>query len=168
MILIALGGNLPSCHGEPEETLLAARDALVFRGLTVSGFSSVWLSAPVPASDQPWYRNAVMSVETRLGAPALMALLQSVEEAFGRVRVAGQQNAARVLDLDILAYQDQIFHSADLLVPHPRMQDRGFVLYPLQEIAPDWVHPVLKRSVTAMIESLPAGQEIMRSQDVAA
>ena len=168
MILIALGANLPGRHGGPDETLVAARDALIARGLKLLAFSSIWMTAPVPVSDQPWYRNAVLAVETALGARDLMALLQAVEVDFGRVRDPDNRNAARVLDLDIIAYEDDVVDEVGLSLPHLRMHERAFVLYPLQEIAPTWVHPVLKRSVADLITDLPAGQEILRSEDAAA
>lgn len=167
MILIALGANLPGRHGGPDETLLAARDKLRARGLTELGFSSIWKTAPVPVSDQPWYRNAVMAVDTDLVVRELMALLQSIESDFGRVRDANNRNAARVLDLDIIAYHDAVIDEEGLTVPHPRMDERAFVLYPLKEVGQGWVHPLLGVSVDELIAALPM-QEIIRSDDVVA
>jgi 2-amino-4-hydroxy-6-hydroxymethyldihydropteridine diphosphokinase len=168
VILIALGANLPGHHGGPEETLVATRDNLIARGLNVVAFSSIWMTAPVPVSDQPWYRNAMLAVETDMGAQVLMELLHEVEQDFGRVRDPNNRNAARVLDLDIVAYNSNVLNQDKLTVPHPRMSERAFVLYPLQEIAPDWLHPVSKCSVSELIADLPAGQEILRSEDAAA
>ena len=98
----------------------------------------------------------MVCVETELDLRALFRLLQDIEAGFGRVRTV--RNAPRVLDLDILAYHDTVYEADDLVVPHPRMHERGFVLYPLQEIAPDWIHPVLKMPVAAFISSLPDSQ----------
>lgn len=166
MILIALGANLPSRFGTPEDTLKAARLELEARGLRVVLASDVWLSAPVPVSDQPWYRNAAACVETDLTPMVLLKLLKGVERDFGRV--SAQRNAARVLDLDILAYDDVVMDDKACILPHPRLHERAFVLYPLQQIAPDWWHPVLKVSVSQMIENIPAGQEIQKLEGKAA
>lgn len=169
MIFIGLGANLSSSFGEPEETLYAAMEAIDgASGVHVIRRSSIWLSAPVPISDQPWYRNAVIAIETELTVSELMRLLQAVEHNFGRVRVEGQRNAPRVLDLDILSFNDEVYDSSALYVPHPRMHERAFVLYPLQEIAAGWKHPVLKRSIDDLIALLPEGQEIKRAEKRAA
>ena len=113
--------------------------------------SSIWKSAPVPVSDQPWYRNAICVVDTDYSATELMQKLHNIEEGFGRIR--SEKNAARTLDLDIIAYNDEV-HDMPIL-PHPRFHERAFVLYPLQEIVPDWCHPVTKLSVSDMIAQLP-------------
>ena len=118
--------------------------------------SQAWLTAPVPASDQNWYRNAVIAVETDLPPKVLLALLLDIEQDFGRVR--GAKNEARVLDLDLIGYNGQVLDEGDLTLPHPRLHERSFVLYPLREIAPGWMHPVLNLSVDIMIEKLPGDQ----------
>ncbi len=157
MILIALGANLPSRHGQPHETLRAARYAMENAGLKITAQSSTWLTAPVPISDQPWYHNEVVVIETALSPYGLLETLQSIEEAFGRVRTV--RNAPRVLDLDLIAYNDTVLSKPELIVPHPRMHRRAFVLLPLQEIAPHWTHPVLTMPLTGLISDLPDDQE---------
>ncbi len=166
LILIALGANLPSRFGEPEETLKAAIKAIVAEGLEVLKVSSIWLTAPVPASKQPWYRNAVVSVQTNLNAGDLMRCLQKIEEDFGRERSV--KNAPRALDLDILAFNHEVHTGHDCVVPHPRMHERAFVLMPLAEVAPTWRHPVLALSVQDLINEMPEGQEIEISEKRAA
>lgn len=161
MILIALGANLPSRFGAPEATLKAACDALERRGVSVVVRSSIWISAPVPVSEQPWYRNAVIVVETSLDAPELLNVLKAIEVDFGRE--GSERDAARLLDLDIIAYNDEFYETDGLTVPHARAHERGFVLYPLQEVCPDWIHPVLKLDVAALISDLPEGQRIEKS-----
>lgn len=165
MILIALGANLPSPYGTPEQTLRAALAEMDARGLKVVASSSVWKSAPVPVSDQPWYRNAVAETETGLSAKEVLAILHEIEADFGRVRA--ERNEARLLDLDLLAYHDEIF-AGEFEVPHPRMQERAFVLLPLAEIAPGWRHPVSGAFVQDMLKSLPEGQQIEKSEKLAA
>lgn len=160
MIIIALGANLPSQYGQPDETLAAAVRALAGRGLKIMGESSVWLTAPVPISDQPWYHNAVVAVETAMSPYGLLEVLQDIENEFGRVRTV--RNAPRVIDLDLVAYNDQILDKPELIVPHPRMHQRAFVLLPLQEIAPDWTHPLTGAQLLAMIAAIPEDQQAQK------
>ncbi len=159
MKLIALGANLPSRFGTPEETLAAALTALSDRGLSVVRASRIWLTAPVPFDEsQPWYHNAVAAIETAMTPHDLLSLLLSVEQDFGRVRTI--RNAPRILDLDLIAYDDDIIADGpDLIVPHPRMEDRAFVLYPLQDIAPDWTNPVSGKKLSDLIQALPEDQD---------
>lgn len=152
MIIIALGANLNSRYGSPEDTIERAKDALKSSGVAIRQSSRTWMTAPVPASDQPWYRNAVISVDTGLRPRALMALLLDIESSFGRIR--GERNAPRVIDLDLIAYYDVIIEEEGLQIPHPRMEDRAFVLVPMQEILPNWRHPVLDLSVSDMVGNL--------------
>jgi 2-amino-4-hydroxy-6-hydroxymethyldihydropteridine diphosphokinase len=160
---IGLGANLPSPeHGTPRETLAAAMQALEARGLAIVARSPVYESEPVPVSDQPWYLNAVVEVATDLDAPATLAVLHSVENAFGRVRAV--RNEPRVLDLDLLDHRGIVRDGPESpLLPHPRLADRAFVLLPLRDIAPQWRHPVSRRSVGELLESLPEGQHIRRA-----
>lgn len=158
MIFIALGANLPGPHGGPHETLAAAKDALADRGIRIVKASRTWLTAPVPVSDQPWYQNEAVHADTNMTPFALLETLQSIEKGFGRVKT--ERNAPRVLDLDLIAYNGEILDRPELIVPHPRMHDRAFVLLPLQDIAPDWVHPVSGKSLSVLIAALPEGQEV--------
>lgn len=157
-ILVALGANLPSRFGNPKETILTAYQFLQERGVLVAQKSRIWLTEPVPVSDQPWYHNAVCRVESSLDPAALLALLHEIEAEFGRVRSI--VNAPRVIDLDLLAHGRQVIAPEQgMTLPHPRLHERAFVLLPLQEVAPDWVHPVSGEGLEAMIARLPAGQK---------
>lgn len=159
MILIGLGANLPSAlHGPPRETLLAALEALEAEGVRVAARSRWYDSAAWPDPGQPRYWNAVVAVETGFDPVSLLALLHRVEEVFGRVR--GVRNAPRTVDLDLLDYDGTVRNGPEApVLPHPRMADRGFVLLPLREVAPDWRHPVTGATVDALISALPAGQD---------
>ena len=119
-------------------------------------------TAPVPASDQPWYVNAVAEVASDLPADALLAQLHAVEAAFGRARTV--PNAARPIDLDLLDFQGEVAPGGPgrATLPHPRMTDRAFVLLPLADLAPEWRHPVSGLSIRALIEALPADQVAVR------
>ncbi len=159
-VLIAFGANLPSRHGTPRETLEAALRRLEERGLRILARSRFWLTEPVPVSDQPWFVNGVCAVETDLSPAALLALLHAVEEEFGRVRSV--PNAPRVLDLDLLAHGRRIVPGEagrGLCLPHPRLSERAFVLLPLRDVAPGWVHPLSGEGLSGMIERLPADQK---------
>ncbi len=150
MILIGFGANLDNQDGaSPAQSLQRAAIELEARGISLVSGSSIWKTAPVPVSDQPWYHNAVCSVETTLSPVELLHVVASIEDDAGRVRY--DRNEARVLDLDILAYNQEFIRTDDLQIPHPRMHERAFVLYPLQEIAANWVHPASGKAIEDMI-----------------
>ena len=116
----------------------------------------------MPASDQPWYVNAVAEVVTKLAPDRLLLVLHEVEQAFGRVRSVA--NAARTIDLDLLDFRGEIAPGGPgrATLPHPRLQDRAFVLRPLADLAPGWRHPATGRPIQALLAALPAGQTIER------
>ncbi|TDQ82530.1 2-amino-4-hydroxy-6-hydroxymethyldihydropteridine diphosphokinase [Dongia mobilis] len=163
-IYLGLGANLPSRFGTPVETLERAVAAIAAAGIAITGRSPWYESAPVPrADDQPWYVNGVVRVATELAPAELLAVLQGIEREFGRVRSVA--NAPRTLDLDIIAYGDRVANTGAPLLPHPRMQERAFVLLPLRDLAPGWRHPVSGRPIAELIAALgrlddPQGQEI--------
>ncbi len=131
----------------PQETFLLAVVRLQQFGVNITEASHLWQSPAWPDPEaQPPYINAVISVETKLEPTDLLAVLKQVEAAFGRVVTV--RNAPRPLDLDILDYDGQILNDTDLILPHPRMLNRPFVLMPLAEIAPDWYDPIKKRGLS--------------------
>ena len=161
LVLIGLGGNLASPRwGPPRDTLAAALVALNAEDVVIATRSSWYRSAPLPVSDQPWFFNGVASVGTVRGAPELLALMLAIEERFGRVR--GLPNAARVLDLDLLDYRGELITTRDLVLPHPRLHQRRFVLEPLAEIAPAWRHPVLRLTAQQLLAQLGTSQAVER------
>lgn len=162
-LFIGLGANLiPQGYSTVIAGLRGAIDQFAAAGLTPLKIAPFYESAPVPISDQPWYVNTVVEAETGLNPEEALGVLNQFEESFGRVRTV--RNAPRVLDLDIIDYEGLIQHSAHLTLPHPRMDNRAFVLLPLRDIAPDWIHPVDGQSITALIDKLPADQDIRQSQ----
>lgn len=159
MIMIGVGANLAGpAHATPLATCRAAIEALADAGAPVLRQSSWYESAPVPASDQPWFVNGVIVVDSTLTAPALLERLHGIEVQFGRIRRA--TNAARSLDLDILDFNGTVVdvNAGFPRLPHPRLHERAFVLLPLREVAPDWRHPVFGKDVDTLIAALDPGQ----------
>jgi 2-amino-4-hydroxy-6-hydroxymethyldihydropteridine diphosphokinase len=165
MILVGIGSNLAASRYEsPLQTAAAALDEMPKTGVEIVRRSQWYLSEPVPVSDQPWFVNAVIAVETELGPESLLDRLLALETRFGRVR--GQPNAARTLDLDLLDYHGRLCATSRLVLPHPRLQERRFVLAPLCEIAPQWRHPRLDNTAEELLARLPAGQPIRVSREI--
>ena len=155
MMLVAIGANLPGRDGEPpvatcQRAVAAMRD---IPGVRLVAVSRWYETAPVPPSGQPDYVNGVARLEGEIAPAVLLAELQAIEAGEGRRR--GAPNAARTLDLDIIAMDSLTRAEPDPLLPHPRAHLRTFVLVPLAEVAPGWVHPTLHRSVEALVAALP-------------
>ncbi len=161
MILIGIGSNLGNAaYGTPREVAAAALAALPGEGIAIVARSSWYLSEPVPPSAQPWYVNAVAEVATALGPAPLLDRLLALEARFGRRR--GARNAARILDLDLLDYDGAAIDTPRLVLPHPRLDQRRFVLEPLAELAPEWRHPRRRLSAAELLARLPPGQAVRR------
>jgi 2-amino-4-hydroxy-6-hydroxymethyldihydropteridine diphosphokinase len=158
-IFIGLGANLShERYGSPRRTLEAALVELGRRQVRMLRVSPWYRTAPIPASDQPWYVNAVAEVATDLSADALLAELHAVEAVFGRTRTV--PNAARPIDLDILDFRGEIAPGGPgrATLPHPRMTGRAFVLRPLADLAPGWQHPATGQPIQALLRALPPDQ----------
>jgi len=150
---VALGSNLLSSFGDREANL---REAVRRIGLLgeVKAVSSFYDTEPVGYLDQPRFLNAALLLETELAPAALMQALLEVERAMGRERVGAVAKGPRVIDLDMLLYGDLVMAREELVLPHPAMHERRFVLEPLAEIAPEWVHPLFGTTVREMLARL--------------
>jgi 2-amino-4-hydroxy-6-hydroxymethyldihydropteridine diphosphokinase len=140
---------------------MAAVAQLPAIGVAIVSRSPWYLSEPAPASDQPWFVNGVVEIATELPPPELLARLLALEAQFGRER--GARDAARTLDLDLLDYDGRECSTPDLVLPHPRLHERRFVLAPLCDIVPDWRHPRLGLTAAELLAGLPPGQPIRRA-----
>lgn len=154
-VLLGLGANV----GDPWAQLARAVEALR-AVMDVRAVSSVWRTAPVGHADQPDFLNLVVRGETALSPHALLRATLRIERAMGRLR--DFPNAPRTLDVDLLDHGGLVRATRRLVLPHPRMADRAFVLAPLAEAAPAWRHPVLGRTARELLDALPTPQRIAR------
>lgn len=156
---IAIGGNLTAPGYDSLSDVMADAIAELAQGEVEIIRCSPWYeTAPVPVSDQPWFLNAVLEIQTPLSDSDLLTYLHEVEANFGRVRLV--RNEARILDLDLIDYNGQVRDDETLTLPHPRMHLRAFVLLPLRDLYPEWCHPKSGRQIAALIEEMPDGQDI--------
>ncbi len=158
MVIVAFGANLPSGRfGAPKATLEAALRLLPMRGIALRACSRWYHSPPWPPSGQPWYLNGVALCESLLPPDVLLSQLHELEAATGRRRQ--HPNQARPLDLDLIDHGGRVTNGADWpRLPHPRLQDRAFVLQPLAEVAPNWRDPRDGRSLSTLLAALPEDQ----------
>jgi 2-amino-4-hydroxy-6-hydroxymethyldihydropteridine diphosphokinase len=152
---LSLGSNV----GNREAQLRDARAKLATLGRVVEE-SSFYETEPVEYTQQPWFLNCALALETSKTPQQLMDEILRIEEEMGRRRL--QKKGPRSIDIDILLFEDTILDSKGLTVPHPFMHQRRFVLEPLAEIEPELLHPVLKKTIRELRDALPPGQAVRK------
>ena len=161
MIYIGIGSNL---NGKNNETPLDnCKKAIkeLKKQVNICKVSSWYKSEPVPKSNQSWFINGVVEISTNKSSLELLEFILNIEEVFGRVRK--KRNEARILDLDIIDYKRKILYIKNkLVIPHPRMHQRFFVLKPLNELNPKWVHPIKKKKLKKLISAINKKQKIFK------
>jgi len=153
IVYLSLGANV----GDRSAQLREATDRLSKLG-RVLAVSSLYETEPVEFTQQPWFLNCAIAIETSKTPQQLMASILRIEEEMGRRRV--QKKGPRSIDIDILLFGDMIVESKELTIPHPAMHQRRFVLEPLAEIAPQALHPTFKKTIRELLDALPTGQTV--------
>jgi 2-amino-4-hydroxy-6-hydroxymethyldihydropteridine diphosphokinase len=155
LVYLSLGSNV----GDRERQLRDARARLGAIGRVVAT-SSVYETEPVEFTQQPWFLNCALALETSKTPQELIAAILGIEEEMGRRRI--QKKGPRSIDIDILLFDARVVDSTDLAIPHPALHQRRFVLEPLAEIAPEVFHPALKKTVRELLDALPQGQVVRK------
>jgi 2-amino-4-hydroxy-6-hydroxymethyldihydropteridine diphosphokinase len=132
---------------------------LISERMRLGKVSSIYDTEPVGLVNQPRFLNLACEVLTRLSPEGLLALLKGIEQKMGRYSRSGEP---RIIDIDIVLFGDQVINIPNLVIPHPRMHERAFVLIPLAEIAPDFVHPVLKKKIKELDKAVKEVQGVMK------
>jgi GTP cyclohydrolase-4 len=151
---LSLGSNLGNRQANLDMAL-----KLLSERMKMGKVSSMYDTEPMGNTNQPRFLNLACEVSTRLTPEGLLALTKGIERKMGRYSRSGEP---RTIDIDIVLYGDQVIDTPDLVVPHPKMAERSFVLMPLAEIAPDLVHPVLKKTVRELNQAIKEQQGVLK------
>lgn len=150
MILIAFGSNLYSeKYGEPEDNCIKGLEILK-NYFFLKKISKLYTTEPIPKSDQSWFVNGVVEISTTKKPNDILNQLHKIEKNFGRFRK--KRNEPRIIDLDLLCYHKVVFNKHTITLPHPRLHTRRFVLQPICDINPSWIHPIFKLKAKTLLK----------------
>jgi 2-amino-4-hydroxy-6-hydroxymethyldihydropteridine diphosphokinase len=153
-VYLSLGSNLGNRQANLDQAL-----KLISERMRLGKVSSIYDTEPVGMVNQPRFLNLACEVFTRLSPEGLLALLKGIEQKMGRYSRSGEP---RIIDIDIVLFGNQVVNAPNLVIPHPKMHERAFVLIPLAEIAPDFVHPVLKKTIKELDKAVKEVQGVMK------
>jgi len=159
---LSLGSNVGKRRTNLEKAILS----LKAEGIKIRQSSVLYETEPVdlpPLDSQRWFVNQVIEVDIDIEPMALLHLVKKIEKKMGRT--TSLPKAPRIIDIDILLAEDRIFQTEDLMIPHPRLEKRNFVLIPLREIAPETLHPVLKKTIKRLAETSPDRSVVRKIDD---
>ena len=153
---LLIGGN----EGDPRAQLAKAGENIERMGCRILQRSALYETAPWGKTDQNYFLNQALQIATILEAAVLMDALLEIEEKMGRKRL--EKYGSRIIDIDMLFFNEEIIHSPRLIIPHPEIQNRRFALVPMEEIAPDYRHPVFGRTIRALLAVCPDQLEVKK------
>jgi 2-amino-4-hydroxy-6-hydroxymethyldihydropteridine diphosphokinase len=153
-VYLSLGGNL----GDREKNLFLAIDLLKKENITITAISKIYETASWGINDQPDFLNLVIKIYSNLNAEELLEKILHIEKLMGRTRE--KKWGSRLIDIDIIAYGNEIYNSEKLKIPHPYLQERKFVLIPLKEIEPNWHHPILNKNIDELLSKCSDNCEV--------
>ena len=153
-VYLSVGGNL----GDREKNLYIALDYLKKHGFTINSMSKIYETASWGINEQPDFLNIVIKIYTNLDAERVLEQILYIEKLMGRTREKKWGN--RIIDIDILAYENEIINSENLKIPHPFMHERKFVLVPFNEISPEWNHPTIKTEIKILLQNCKDNCEV--------
>jgi len=153
MIFLNIGSNLSSSNGDRLFNLKKTLELITLEKIKIMKISSIYETPSYPNKKNPKYLNIGLEIECKFSPIYLIRKFNKIEEKLQRVR--GTKNQPRTCDIDLIDYEGKVLNSKKICIPHPRAHLRNFVLFPLKEISPTWIHPILKKKIDFLIKKLP-------------